>query len=80
MKRTLRAEALKKRESIPLSERRIKDELIKRSLLDLVEYKIAGSLFSYVSFKGEVDTLRLIGESLKNGKRIVVPKVVKDMH
>lgn len=80
MKRILREKVLKKRDSIPLSERRTKDELIRHNLLALREYETAKTLLFYVSFKTEVDTTAMIEESLKNGKRIIVPKVVKEMH
>jgi 5-formyltetrahydrofolate cyclo-ligase len=80
MKRILRKKVLEKRDSIPPSERKIKDELIKHKLFDLPEFKTAKTLLFYVSFRTEVCTLSMIEESFKLGKRVIVPKVNKDMH
>lgn len=80
MKRLLREKAFEKRDSIPLAERKKKDGLIKNNLFNLSEFKIAKTLLFYVSFRSEVDTTSIIEESLQIGKKIIVPKVDKEMH
>ncbi|NWF52228.1 MAG: 5-formyltetrahydrofolate cyclo-ligase [Nitrospirae bacterium] len=80
MKRILRKKALQKRDSIPPAERKIKDELIKHNLFNLSEFKTAKRLLFYVSFRTEVSTPCMIEKSFQLGKRIIVPKVDKDMH
>lgn len=80
MKKLLRKKVLKKRESISISEREKKDFLIKQRLFNLQEFKTAKAILFYASFRTEVDTLSMIEESLKVGKRVLVPKVDKERH
>jgi 5-formyltetrahydrofolate cyclo-ligase len=80
MKKLLRREALEKRRSIPFSEKKRKDNLIRHKLFDTPEFKRAKVVLFYASFRAEVDTIRIIEESLKMGKRVLVPKVDKKRH
>lgn len=78
MKKTLRKEALQKRNAIPLLERKRKDALIMRTLFSMSEFEKSHTIFFYVSFRTEVDTISMIKESLARSRRVVVPKVDKE--
>ncbi len=52
-----------------------KDIKIKKRLYESLLYKNSSFIFIYVSLNNEVNTHDIIKESLKNGKRICVPKV-----
>lgn len=75
MKKTLRKKVLEKRRSITSSEKKRKDDLIKHTLFNFMRFKEARTVLFYASFGTEVDTISMIDESLKMGKKIVVPKV-----
>jgi len=80
MKKRLRKEIIEKRNSLPLFERKKKDLRIMKKLFTLPEFKKAHTLLFYASFRTEVNTIDMIKESLKIGKRVVLPKVDKDRH
>ena len=80
MKRAIRKEVLKKRDKIAPHIRSVKDALIKERLFSLPEFIAAKTVFFYASLRSEVDTLSMIKESLKMGKKIVLPKVDKERH
>jgi 5-formyltetrahydrofolate cyclo-ligase len=80
MKKLLRKKVLEKRDSIPSSERKKKDALIKHRLFNLKEFKIAKTILFYASFRTEVDTFTIIEDSFKMGKTVLVPKVDKERH
>lgn len=54
-------------------ESRKKSQKIKRLLFKLKEFKKAKLILFYLSFKGEVNTLAMIKEALKKGKKIAIP-------
>jgi 5-formyltetrahydrofolate cyclo-ligase len=78
MKNAIRKEALGKRDRIPHELKGIKDSSIKQRLLALPEFLSARSVLFYASFRSEVETLGVIRESLRMGKRAVLPKVDKE--
>jgi 5-formyltetrahydrofolate cyclo-ligase len=80
MKKAIRKEILKKRDEIPLEVKVKKNSLIKQRLFSLPEFVSAKTIFFYASFRSEVETLNIIKESLKIGKRVVLPKVNKEKH
>jgi len=80
MKKTLRKQVLEKRRSIPSSEKKGKDDLIKHNLFNFTGLREAKTVLFYVSFGAEVDTISMIDESLKMGKKVIVPKVDKESH
>jgi 5-formyltetrahydrofolate cyclo-ligase len=80
MKRAIRKEVLKKRDEISPDIKSLKDALIKERLFSLPEFIAAKTVFFYASFRSEVETLSMIKESLKMGKKIVLPKVDKERH
>ncbi len=80
MKQLFRKKVLEKRDSIPPSERKKKDILITDKLFNLKEFRKAKTVLFYASFRTEVDTIRMIEESLKMGKVVSVPKVDRHRH
>lgn len=75
MKNELRAELLRKRDSIPSSKRFQKETAIKKNLFGLDVFKNAKSILMYVSFRSEVDTITHLDDILELGKKLVVPLV-----
>jgi len=54
-----------------------KSAIIKGTLFNEEEFKRARVVMFYVSLQDEVDTLSMIDEALKAGKRIAVPVILK---
>ena len=77
-KKDLREKYLKIRKKITQESKQKYDNQIFEKIINLEEYKKSKLVLSYVSLKDEVDTLRLIQYSLKNGKRVAVPKCEKE--
>ena len=75
MKHDIRAEVLRRRDSIPLDLKKRKDDIIKNRLFNLDEFIDAKSVLIYVSFRTEVDTFGLLNGILCLGKKLVVPLV-----
>ncbi|MBM4141538.1 MAG: 5-formyltetrahydrofolate cyclo-ligase [Nitrospira sp.] len=80
MKKKLRKEIIEIRNSIPSLERKKKDLRIIKKLITMPEFKKAYTVLFYASFRTEVNTIDMMKESLKMGKRVVLPKVDKDRH
>jgi len=76
----LRKELLSKRDNIPPEVRRAKNRMVRERLLSLDEFRNAGIVFFFASFRTEVDTTEMIKSSLTSGKRVLLPKVDKDRH
>lgn len=74
LKSKIRKGVLKKR--ITLTEKEIieKSLLIKEKLFNLEEFKKAGLIMFYSSFKNEVETGEMIEEAIALGKKIALPK------
>lgn len=77
-KNELRKSYLKKRDELDSEFKYESDEKILKSLLGLKEYRHSNTIMCFVSFRSEVDTRDFIEESLRRGKRVVVPVVKKD--
>ena len=77
-KPALRKELLRRRDQIPPEVRKAKNRMILERLLSLEEFKNAGTVFFYASFRTEFDTTELIKISLAAGKRAVLPKVDRE--
>lgn len=73
-KKTLRDNFKKLRKTIPREERDAYDERIAQKILNLWAFRETEILLIYVSGEAEVDTHRVIKESLRRGKRVGVPK------
>ncbi len=74
-KSRLRAEVIRRRDAIPLEVRKAKDRMIQERLSGLAEYRNAGTVMLFASFRTEVDTMPIIADALMQGKRVVLPKV-----
>ena len=74
MKKELRKEILYLRDN--LEDRYNKSVIIKNKILDLDIYKKSKVIGLYFSMKSEVDTKKLIKESLLLGKKIVLPRII----
>lgn len=55
-----------------------KSDIIKKKLFNEEMFKKAEVVMFYVSLKDEVDTLPMIDEALKAGKRVCVPVILKE--
>lgn len=76
-KNALRSKHRQIRTDMPEAVKRSRDERILSRLLSLPVYKRCDTLLTYVSTAIEVDTEGLIGQALKDGKRVAVPRCVK---
>ncbi len=74
-KSRLRSEVIRKRDAIPLEVKKAKDRMIRERLSGLGEYRNAGTVMLFASFRTEVDTIPIIRDALMQGKRVVLPKV-----
>ncbi|WP_296256602.1 5-formyltetrahydrofolate cyclo-ligase [uncultured Ezakiella sp.] len=74
-KKQLRKSFLKKRDELDSEYKFEADEKILDKLLSLKDYMRANTICSFVSFRSEVDTHDFIEESLRRGKRVLVPVV-----
>jgi 5-formyltetrahydrofolate cyclo-ligase len=70
-KQLLRQEALKRRRQVP--QRQFASRLIMDRLLELPEFRRAGSLLLYVDARTEVHTREAIGRLLADGRPVAVP-------
>ena len=78
-KNILRKTYLKVRTDINKENRQRKDCKIFEEIINLPEYIKCKLLLIYVSTDGEVDTLKLIEHSIKEGKEVAVPKCEGDI-
>jgi len=74
-KRLIRKEVISRRDALSLSDRKAKDESIRRRLLALPEFIKARTILFYASFRSEVDTTELLQNSILNNKTVVLPRV-----
>lgn len=76
-KRRLREEILAKRALLTAEDIKEKSRKITDKLLDLKEFKASKVVMSYVDFNNEVEIKDFIRTCLQQGKRVVVPVVVR---
>jgi 5-formyltetrahydrofolate cyclo-ligase len=76
-KQTLRARALIKRESLPVSDVRAWSHLIQERVLDFSPYVLAPAVALYSPIGNEVATEEIRDHSLRVGKKVFYPKVGK---
>ena len=69
----LRNEILRKRDELSLSERINKSLEIAAGLLRISEIIKSESIFTYVSFRSEVNTISMIEDFISQGKSVCVP-------
>ncbi len=75
LKAGLRREILARRDALPPEDRRKRSASIAEALFALPEYKSAGTVLFYVSFRSEVSTRRMIEQAISHGKKVLAPKV-----
>ncbi len=72
----LRRRILARRGQMSAEERRTKSALIAGRLLAMPEFKRAGTIFIYINFRSEVETMALADKCLELGKRLCVPVTI----
>jgi len=72
-KERIRKWALQNRRALEPEERLEKSARIQDALLALPEYKAAAVVMTYMNFQDEAETSRIALETLKAGKRLLVP-------
>ena len=78
MKHKIRDHIIGKIKSYSALEKSKKSAIIKDRLFDEEEFKKATLVMFYVSLKDEVNTLSMIDEAVKMGKRVCVPVILKE--
>jgi 5-formyltetrahydrofolate cyclo-ligase len=77
VKHKLRKEILDSRLRLPAAERKDKSRDIEHRLFGLQEFREADVVMFFASIQSEVETHGMIRRALAEGKRVVLPKVVK---
>lgn len=75
MKKNLRQQIIQKRAALTSCEILEKSKKIRHRLFHSKWYRNATRILFYVSFDNEVHTHEMIQKSLKNGKKVMVPKI-----
>ncbi len=75
MKNDIREIVLKKRNNINLTEKKLKETVIRKKLFSLPNIKKTKNILFYVSFRSEVDTLQCIKHAFKLKKHVILPRV-----
>ena len=78
MKHKIRRHIREKIKSYSALEKSGKSGIIKNKLFNEEEFKKAKLVMFYVSLKDEVNTLSMIDEAVKAGKRVCVPVILKE--
>lgn len=78
MKKQIRTMVLQLRDSIYRQERQVREQIIADKIQNLPIFRKASIIFFYASFRSEVGTLSFIDKTLKNGKRVILPVVIKE--
>lgn len=74
-KKEIRREALRRRDSLTAGKRREYSDRIVKKLVSLPCYENADAVLTYISFRGEVDTIPLMERAFADGKAVFAPKV-----
>ena len=77
MKKKLREEALAKRNTISMEERKEKSGKITEHILQSKAYRNAKRVFSFVSMGSEVETREILKQAWLDGKTVAVPRCLK---
>ncbi len=78
MKHKIRSHIKEKIKSYSVLEKAAKSAIIKDKLFNEEEFKKATLVMFYVSLKDEVNTLTMIDEAVKMGKRVCVPVILRE--
>ena len=77
-KEDLRRRMKQLRNEIPEEKRAEENSAITNIILNTALYESAAFILSYVSFGSEVDTTELIRHAIRDGKKVYVPKILRD--
>ena len=78
MKHKIRHEIRHKIKACSELEKSRKSDIIKNKLFELEEFKKAKVVMFYVSLKDEVNTLSMIDDATKTGKRVCIPVIFRE--
>jgi len=73
-KKSLRKEITLRRDSLSPDIRKVKDQAACARLMSMNEYRNAGTILLYASFRSEVDTENLIRQALADNRVVVLPR------
>lgn len=79
-KKDFRRKCREIRKNIDEKQREKENQEIYAAFFELPEYKNAKSVFAYVSYGDEVDTISVIERILADGKKVLVPLCHKESH
>ncbi len=74
-KKSLRKKTQLERDRLTAAEKAEKSKTITLKFLDTDDYKKANSILIYHPFRSEIDTTQIIEKALKDGKKVILPKV-----
>ena len=74
-KKQLRSIIREKKRAMTPEEIREKSRILMEKLLKTQLYQNAGTIYGYLSYNQEVQTLPILAKALEEGKRVAVPKV-----
>ena len=77
-KREIRQRIITLRNNLTKEERKESNHIITKKIIKSDIYKNAKSIFIYVSYSSEVDTIEIINDALALNKEVYVPKIYKD--
>ncbi len=75
LKADIRKQVLARRDALSAAERKSLSERITARLLALEAYRAVRCVMAYMSFGGELDTERFVGDVLASGRQLVLPGV-----
>ena len=78
IKNLVRKEIREKRENLTQDEKEKLSSAIREKFLNISEVKNAEVVMSYMDFKNEVETRKINEILVKNGKKVLVPRVSED--
>lgn len=76
-KQTLRQRIIAAREKLGASERLLLSQTILSAVSSLPAYQQASTVLAYLSFGAELDTEHWVAQALRDGKRVLLPRVNK---
>ncbi len=77
-KAELRRRVQEERDALTPEAREARSELVLKRLWSLREFGGAGTVFFFISFRSEVDTVPMIRRALGEGKRVLLPYTIPD--
>jgi 5-formyltetrahydrofolate cyclo-ligase len=74
-KKEFRKNFIQQREKIDIDELKRRSLKLSQNLISSAEFKNAATVFCYISFNKEIDTYKILRDSLKQGKTLCVPVI-----